>query len=217
MNDPRMNDTRPAHPPAHYNDPAAVLPTLTHMLTDAVRRRHDDWHTPTLGYLDAAGLPALRTVVLRGFEAGPPFTLQFHTHDLASKIAALRAQPQASLHFYHRPAKIQIVCEGTASVHTDDDLAESAWSRTALFSRRCYMVEGVSGAPLAEPGSGFELYDVPVDRTPTAEESARGRRHFALVRVQVRCIDWLYLAMEGNRRARIELSDAGAQVQWVLP
>ena len=212
-----MSPSPRPQPPQHYNDLAAIPPVIFAMLNDAVRRRHDDWHTPTLGYVDAAGAPVLRTVVLRGFEAGPPFVLQFHTHDLAPKVAALRANPQAALHFYHRQAKLQIACEGIASLHTDDATAENAWQHTALFSRRCYMVEGASGAHLDAPGSGFELYDVPADRTPSAEESARGRRHFTVVRLQVQRIDWLYLAMEGNRRAQIDLSDGTLNARWVLP
>ena len=186
------------------------------MLQIAVRKRHDDWHTPTVGYVGAAGTVCQRSVVLRRVETDP-LRLAFHTHVLSGKVAALRADPRVSLHFYHRHAKVQAVCTGTATLHTDDAEADAAWSRTALFSRRCYMVAGASGMPLDSPGSGYDLYDVPHDRTPDLEESERGRAYFAIVRVQIRHVDWLYLAMNGNRRALIDVDAGAVNARWVLP
>jgi pyridoxamine 5'-phosphate oxidase len=158
----------------------------------------------------------LRTVVLR--HANPDIkTLRFHTDTRSRKWQDLQADPRVSLLLYDNPEKTQLRLTGIAQIHTDDAIAEEAWEKTALSSRRCYLSLAAPSAASELPTSG--LPDSFIDAEPSIEESLMGRTHFGVVVAQVQSLDWLNLNAHGHRRAKFTYDDSGALngSTWLVP
>lgn len=158
----------------------------------------------------------LRTVVLR--KADPDQrTLRFHTDARSAKFRELKANPQVSLLLYDNPDKTQLRMQGTASLHTDDAVAEEAWEKTVLHSRRCYLITKAPSTVSPVPSSGLpEQY---LDQVPSLDESLAGRINFAVVQVRIHSVDWLNLNAHGHRRARFRYDANGSLVEknWLIP
>lgn len=204
----------PRSEPAHYDDLEALKREAFLLISRGVKDRNSAFHTPMLATHGEDGFPAARTVVLRSFDA-PTRTLSVHTDRRSRKIADLAQDRRASIAFYDARSKVQIRVFGEASVHAGDAVAADAWQRVADFSRRCYL-----GAP---PGSASDAptSGLPPDmegRAPTLEESEPGFHQFAVIRLPIQRLDWLYLAARGQRRAVIGWDENGVeQATWVAP
>jgi 3-hydroxyisobutyrate dehydrogenase len=158
----------------------------------------------------------LRTVVLR--HADPDTrTLRFHTDVRSRKWHDLLADARVSLLLYDNPEKTQLRLTGTAVLHTDDALAEEAWEKTALYSRRCYLADAPPSATSETPTSG--LPESFIDADPSVEESVLGRKNFGIVQVKVQSLDWLNLNAHGHRRAKFTYDQAGNLngLTWLVP
>lgn len=195
---------------ADYTD---ILATIWQMLADGVRDRDDPFHTPVIGTVGAQGCN-MRTVVLREVDPADRL-LMCHTDTRSGKMNDMRQHPRSSWLFYHPGAKIQVRLTGQATIHTTDEIAEQAWERTALLSRRCYCGEA-PGLVKDAPASG--LPDTLHDREPTEAESAVGRPHFAVIRCQIDWIDWLQLHFAGHRRAQFMWDEQDRPTAtWMTP
>jgi hypothetical protein len=165
--------------------------------------------------IGADGAPRLRTVVLRGAEPSAR-ALRFHTDRRSAKVPEIAADPRVSVHFYDARAKVQLRIAARATIHGTDAVAEAAWQRTSEMGRRCYLEEPAPGTPSAAPTSGLtEAQEAAVPRGAAAEP---GRANFAVVTLDVRSIEWLYLAARGHRRARFDWDEDGRPAQtWLVP
>ncbi len=195
------------------SDPSAIYDALWTELETASKKAGLPFHTPTIGTVGGMGC-RVRTVVLRGADRAVP-VLWFHTDVRSAKVADLRANPFIAWHFYDHDKKIQIRCEGTASVHWNDEMARAGWERSALSSRRCYTCLHPPGTPVEYPDSG--LPPEFIERVPTQEESELGWPNFSLVRSTIESIDWLYLAAKGHRRATFRFSNGTLSSKWLIP
>ena len=175
------------------------------LLTRGVKDRRSPFHTPSLATVTSDGMPEIRTVVLRGCDSLSR-SLRFHTDTRSAKIAEMREQPQAALHFYDPGAKIQLRVRARLEQLTGEAYA-SAWANTRPMSRECYQVTQAPGARLATPA------DVVFDAAATND----GANHFAPVVAHVRQIEWLYLAARGHRRALFDFSASEPQHSWLVP
>jgi pyridoxamine 5'-phosphate oxidase len=193
----------------YYNDLMGSFAAAKAMLARGVADRRSPSHAPSIASIGLDGRPRLRTVILRSFDPAH-MQLRFNTDRRSEKIAELSRDPRIAMHFYDAGAKVQLRVEGTASLHTDDEIAEQAWSGSRSFSQACYGVMPAPGTRMAE-ADGFSL--------PASElEIAAGRTHFSTVRVSATSVEWLYLAHSGHRRALFASGD-GAQWagQWLTP
>ena len=183
-----------------------------HLDLGTLERDHP-FHTPVFGTV-CEREPNLRVVVLRRFWRKPP-RIAFHTHVGSPKISEIRSNPNVSFAFYHPQEKLQLRVKGTATVHTNDELAEEQWLSTELFARRCY----IGDAPSQEsrkPVSG--LPEHLLNRQPTSEESESGRANFAVVSSTIDSIDCLELAVRGHRRSLFSWNGAGGlETKWLTP
>lgn len=197
------------------------LPTLLEdiwgLLEQGCQEAGHPLHTPVFGTV-RAGVPALRTVVLRGVERASRH-LVFHTHEASGKLPQLRAQPICQWLFYSPQEKVQIQARAVASLHQQDAVAEEDWATTGLSSRRCYCTNVDPGTVLdAGPVSGLppELES----RQPTEEESDRlGWPHFVVVRTKIIRLEFLYLRAAGHRRAAWEWEEGqnNPTMGWLAP
>ncbi|MCU0889647.1 MAG: hypothetical protein MUC64_16860 [Rubritepida sp.] len=176
--------------PAHADDLAEVQAEAFRLLARGVADRRSAFHTPTLATIGRDGAPRARTLVLRGFDA-PTRTLRLHT--------------DARSHVYDAGQQVQLRLDCVAQVHREDALAEAAWDASRPFSRMCYAIEPAPGTPLDAP--------------PEApRDSEAGRPHFAVLALRFDRLEWLWLAAEGHRRARLAWTPDGTpEATWLSP
>lgn len=193
--------------PPWYNDlPASLAQGWALLVRGAADRRHP-FHTPAVATIGADGAPRVRTVVLRG--ASPPSRrLRFHTDARSAKAAELAADPRIAVHAYDPGGKIQLRLSGTATLHTDDDVADAAWTATRPLSRACYRVATPPGAPADDPVAAL---------TEIGDGREAGRAAFIAVTVTVARMEWLYLAAAGHRRALFDWSGDALDATWLVP
>lgn len=187
-----------------------VRSDLTNRLVRAARDRKSPMHTPAVvsGDVDA------RIMVLRAFDSAA-FSLRFHTDTRAPKAATFAADPRAAVLFYDKGAKIQVRARGAARVLSDAPIAEEAWANGTNFARRCYLGDG-PGTPADAPTSGLprELEGV----EPTDDQLVAARPNFAVLMIELRSLDWLYLAHTGHVRAGFERGADGTwEGRWLSP
>lgn len=193
--------------PAFYDDLDASLAEVWRLLADGVEHGRSGFHLVTLATL-AAGLPRVRTVVLRSAE-GRAGLLRFHCDRRSDKARELAANPACALAAYDAAAKIQIRIEGRATLHTDDALADAVWAASRPMSRVCYAAEPAPGTVLP---SG-DAYTLPDEDTATIS----GRPSFCAVQVEAQRLDFLYLDRRGHRRAAWQRDGAGWAGAWLAP
>lgn len=174
----------------------------------AVKDRRSALHTPVIATRGLDGHIKARVVVLRAFEAEAA-TLRFHTDRRGNKIAELNADPHLSLAFYDPQARVQIRAECRAEIHTDDPLADQAWSTSQRMSRVCYGVMPAPGDIIADA----DEFALPDDDTAIAE----GRANFCAILCRIEALEYLFLRHAGHRRARFTRLAEGWSGHWLAP
>lgn len=201
MTEPLARDRRPR--PAHADDLGELRAAAFALLARGVADRRSPIHTPTLATIGLDGAPRARTLVLRGFDPDGR-RLRLHSDRRTCKFGELAADPRCAVHAYDAAAQVQIRVEGTASLHTDDDVAEAAWQASRPFSRIIYAIAPAPGTRVALP-------------PPAPQDDTTGRPHFATIEVKIHSLEWLWLAAEGHRRARIEWTGTEEHATWLVP
>lgn len=168
-------------------------------------------HTPVIvtGDVDA------RVMVLRAFDAAN-WSLRFHTDSRAPKTRVIDADPRVGVLLYDKGAKIQIRARGTGAILRTGAEADNAWEASTNFARRCYLGEG-PGAGSDHPTSGLPSEFEGVE--PDDAQLVPARKNFALLKITLTSLDWLYLAHTGHARAQFTRGDPAAawDGRWVSP
>ena len=186
-----------------------VRSDIARRLVRAAKDRRSPMHVPGVVTSDVD----VRGMVLREFDS-TAWTLRFHTDARAPKAAAVNADPRMAVWFYDKGAKIQIRVHGEGEILTDDPVAEAAWATGSNFARRCYLGDGpgaVSDAPTSGLPDKFEGVE------PSDEQLVPARENFAVLRVTLTSLDWLYLAHTGHVRAQFGREGSNWQGRWVAP
>ena len=180
------------------------------MLARGAADRRSPCHHPSVATIGTDGRPRVRIMILREAEAGARL-LRFHTDMRAEKVADLAADPRVSVLVYDSGAKTQIRLEGRATIHAGDAIARRAWQESRRMSRACYATLPATGTPIPH-GDAYALPD------PDDAVVAPGEAHFAVLRVAVDALEWLWLAHSGHRRARHRLAPDGTfRSEWLVP
>ena len=185
--------------PAYYNDLEASFAEAWNIVEAGVTNRKSPAHTPTVGTVDTDGTPQLRIMILREVSRDRR-TLRFHTDARSDKIAQLQQGAATSVLVYDAAAKAQIRLSGRAQIAAQGNVADTAWSGSTAFARRCYMAEAAPGTPIAQPSSGLPEWIE--GKQPEEDQLVDYRGNFAALLFQADSIEWLYLANAGHRRAR---------------
>jgi len=202
--------------PAYYDDLALSFEEVWGLITAGVTNRNSPSHMPVIGTVDALGVPQMRVMILRNVSREER-TLRFHTDSRSTKTEQLHHNAATSVLIYDPAAKVQIRISGKTQFSSQGDVANTAWSTSTPFARRCYMAEAAPGTPIAEPSSGLPTWIE--GKQPDEAQLADYRENFAALLVKVETIEWLYLANAGHRRARWHW-DAGQNVWagcWLIP
>ena len=178
--------------PPFHDDLGLCFAEAWRLLADGAARGKSGFHLPALATLDAVGRPRVRTVVLRAADRVSG-TIRFHCDRRSDKAAEIAGNGACALTTYDAETAVQIRIEGSATLHTDDAVADAAWTSAMAMSRICYGTDPGPGTAIAQ-GGAYAL--------PDAEAAlALGRPHFAAVRVRAERLDFLYLDRRGHRRA----------------
>jgi len=155
-----------------------------------------------------------RIVVLRRADVSSR-SLEFYTDLRSKKIVELMADPRVFWVFWDPVHQIQLRIRSQARIHSDDPLADDRWRTCPLGSRVIFLTEWASGTSIER---SQEQSPPPwPGRTISAEESERGRPHFAVVRCAVDYVDFYEIAAEGQRRARFDWGADHWRNGWMSP
>lgn len=190
-----------------------MFDTLEACLTDcrdrlirAPRDRKSPMHTPVIVTSDVDA----RVMVLRAFDAAA-WTLRLHTDSRAPKAGAIMDDPRIAVLFYDKGAKIQIRARGVGEIIRAGAEIDAAWNASTRFARRCYLGDG-PGAGADAPTSGLPPEFEGVE--PDEAQLLPARENFALLKITLTALDWLYLAHTGHVRAQFARGDAGGAMRW---
>lgn len=174
----------------------------------------DVFHNPVVANRNKEGVN-MRTVVLRKADAIQK-QLFFHTDIRSGKWKELQADPHVSWLFYNPAARVQIRAAGMAVLHCNDVVADEAWLKSTMSSRKIYMGEqgpsSIAGMPVSGLPQKFEMAD------PTPQESEAGRKNFGMVATNIQWMEWLWLNSAGHRRAAFHYhDDKSFSANWLVP
>lgn len=190
-----------------------VYSAIWALLARGAALSRDPMHCPALATNSAQGCQ-VRTVILRGVDERAR-TLTCFSDARAAKVDEIRENEHIQWLFYNPRKQIQLRISGSATVHTDDQLADIHWERVKGFSRLNYCTEQAPGTPINEPSSGLPARLV--RRLSHLMHGNVGRANFAVMVGRVDTIDWLRLSKTGNIRARFQWEADRMDAFWVVP
>lgn len=185
------------------------------MLQRGAKNRRAPFHTPVFATQGGVFGVDARTVVLRDF-APETRRLRFHTDARTRKCEQVSGKSNGVFVFYDAGARVQLRAYGACALQQEGPVADEAWADAQLFSRRCYMAQMQPGDTSDDPTSGLEA-DLET-RVPTEQETMIGRPNFSVVLLEINSLDWLFLAHDGQRRARFSWDpDGNTEKLWLVP
>lgn len=198
------------------NDMAASLEEAWRLLLEGSNDRKSPLHTPAVATVRDDGSPSQRIMVLRDAVRDSRM-LRFHTDVRASKVADVGPKGPMSVLGYHRDAKVQLRLSGLGRIETNSAASDGAWNKTNLYGKRCYLADPAPGSMVEAPISGLD--PSMEGRKPEDFEVIPARDNFAILLIEIRQIEWLYLAHTGHRRALFTWDDTDDRWngQWLVP
>jgi hypothetical protein len=172
----------------HHSLDTISLYVRDHMAR-ALRQKSHPFRAFCLATAVAGGADA-RLVILRKL-THRPFECHAYTDARSDKMAQLREQPMAALHFWHHVARLQVVVQARAVVHHCDAVSTEAWQQVGADARAEYNAEPGPGSTLVDP-ERWQKHAVRAELSPN---------DFAVLRFIAVRMDVLQLRREGHIRA----------------
>ena len=151
--------------------------------------------------------PAVRTVAPRRIDVSER-VIDFHTDSRSPKLEHLKAGTRACWMAWDEELGQQFQYFGAASVHFDDQVADSLWAEQPIDNLEFYFKK-------VAPGTSVEGPESAIDINAVDEESARA--NFCVVRTTVDEMIWLHLHEEGEYRVRYQWRDGQFWGEWIVP
>jgi pyridoxamine 5'-phosphate oxidase len=199
--------------PPYYNDLEQTLEESWRLLgLGAINRKHG-FHHASIATIGLDGAPRARTVILRQ-ASKEQRSIIFHTDQRSTKMRELEANPRIAVHFYDGVEKAQIRIEGVAKLHVGDDFARKRWDNSQKISRMCYSIQPAPGENI-DAGGDYLIADA---KNISISQQDVDFQNFAAVEIVVFKLEWLFLAIQGHRRARFMWDAQGNLTQnWLVP
>ena len=197
--------------PAYYENLEEIQKKLWSMLDDAVVNRSSSFRIPVFICADQNDING-RIVVLRKSDRKNN-VLQFHTDLRSQKVDILKQNKNASLVFYDKEEKIQLRVKVNCEINNQNSKTQESWKKTQHISRRCYLTDYPPGTTSENPTSG--MISKLEDFNYTMEQSENGYKNFTVIKCKIKCIEWLYLAAKGHRRAKFDIENN--KTAWLVP
>ena len=183
----------------HFQTPEEIREQVWKELGRACQDRHHAWRTPVLATTSGQGVVNARTVVLRKVDSVAA-KLEIYTDSRSPKVSELNDQPNAIFVFWSPRLSWQLRVNVEISFQTTGPYVKSMWQIVKQTSSASdYMGAAAPGAVLEQDG--------------VLPEASTQDTHFAVLTAQVTVMDWLELAREGHRRARM----VNSQWEWLKP
>ncbi len=200
--------------PDFYNNKDLIFDEIWTLLSRGVVDRSEDFRLPVV-IINKDNFSDGRIVVLRGAFKDKR-VLRFHTDLRSSKIDALKKNNNIYFLFYNKKRKIQVRIKGKAIIHYKNQINEEAWKKTQVISRKCYLATSAPGSISKDPNPGYpkELEG----KNPKIEDTEIGFENFCVIETKISEMEWLYLASQGHRRAKITIEKNGEfKTEWLTP
>lgn len=193
------------------------LPTVLEDCWKSLERsasdRNSGWRLPILA--TAGGFKMRQRIVVLRKVVSADRSVFAHTDARSPKVDAIQQNSHISWLFYDHTTMVQLQVEGTARIHTTDDVADEVWAAESESSLRGYLAPYPPGT--IRNSSEFNLPKSVLGRIPDRSELAAARNNFAVISCEVQSIEWLYLRREGNLRALFEYSGDDVKTDWLAP
>ncbi len=191
---------------ARFDDLSALEEYLWEYATRGVRLSANAMAWPAFGTSGPMG-PAVRTVAPRRIDRQARI-IDFHTDRRSPKMVHLETTPRVSWMAFDEELGQQFQFFGAASVHVDDEAADSLWADQAIDDLEFYFKRLAPGTPVDAPESAIDIDSV---------DEATARANFCVVRTIVDEMIWGHLHEEGEYRARFQWRDGQFEGQWIVP
>ena len=195
-------------------NPDKILSNIKLQLFNAVKDRHHGFHTPIFSNIALNEHISSRVVVLRNYDSYKAI-LNFHTDIRSKKILEIKNNPKTFFVFYDVKDKVQLRINTMSIINHENNIANEAWNRTQLSSRKCYLAEKAPSSNSDFPDDSIPSHLIGIN--PNKEESEKGYKNFVVVENKIKNIEWLYLSSSGHRRLLINLNEKKIQYQWLIP
>ena len=197
--------------PAYYENFKEIKNKIWLMLNDAVTNRSSPFRIPVFICGNQSDFDG-RIVVLRKSDQKNNL-VQFHSDIRSDKIEKLKLNKNASMLFYDKEEKIQVRLKVECTINHNSRITKESWLKTGHMSRKCYLVENGPGTVSSSATSGLkpELDNFEF----TMEQSEKGYKNFTVIQCRLKCMEWLYLAAKGHRRAKFDIENN--KEYWLIP
>lgn len=161
-----------------------------------------------LGIGAAAGMPQVRTVVLRDADRQGG-SISFHTDARSAKVAELRADPRIALIGLDLDNLLQIRLEGRAQICADEAERRTIWNAARPHTLILYRTPFAPGTPLDTPEAGHVQEQGGDD----------GYANFCVIRVLLDKLEYLDISPGGHQRAVFRHNGKGDDWRgaWIAP
>ena len=146
---------------------------------------------------------ATRYVVLRKIDHA--LNLLIYTDSRSRKVEQIKLDNQVQLLFYHPKKKCQVIVQGKATVHHQDEVSKKHWKNVQGQGKRAYAPTIAPGKTIQEPKEAFE-WDYDVDD-----------KYFTVISLAPFEIEMLQLNGSEHLRARFTQSEDDWNKQWIAP
>jgi len=178
-------------------------------------KKKNGFRTMCVGTISENTTPSLRIVVNRKADELNK-TIFFHTDTRSRKYSDLLVDNRISLLFYDARQRVQIVVKATASLHTNDALANDRWRATSDQARLGYMTLEAPNTKSNQPTLGYE--ERFAITKPTIDESNPFEKNFSVIACYVYELEFLYLDYTGNRKANFYYENGAlTNCFWTVP
>jgi pyridoxamine 5'-phosphate oxidase len=181
--------------------PADIWKSLVHELHRGALDTGHPFRYFNLGTIGKTG-PEVRTVVIRSVSK----ELEFYcfTDFRSEKVAELRTNPTANLHFYHPGKRVQIRIKAKTGIHHQDEVSTANWLKVQGDAQKAYTSTLAPSTPISDPNEAFDWLENGDDR------------FFTVLKFIPESIEALQL--NGLRHLRILFSKKeNWEGQWLVP
>lgn len=132
--------------------PSEIWKSISHELHRGALDSKHPFRYINLGTIGKTG-PEIRTVVIRSISKELEFFI--FTDYRSEKVTELKANPSASLHFYHPGKRVQVRIRAKTEIHHQDEVSQSFWMKVQGEAQKAYTSTLAPSTPISDPNEGF--------------------------------------------------------------
>ena len=191
--------------PDYIDEISKIYENLWINILDGSKNSLSDYHTFSLATCSQNQV-SNRTVVLRDCNKKDR-TMSFHTNNLSKKIDDINLNPIVECIFYSKINKTQIRISGIAEIFTMNNICEKKWAEMSSQSKQCYF-QNIAPGEIIDGPNQVQMKNI--------DDLNIISKNFAIVKINISMIDWLYLSSKGPRRVKFD-KNRDFEGSWASP